>query len=61
MPTQVTVEQWIDMFREVGLDDAKMNMWHHLFETRHPDGHQSFLNWLGLPTEEIVRIRSKSR
>jgi len=61
MPTQVTVEQWIAMFREVGLDDARMNMWHHIFECRNPEGHSSFLNWLGLSTEKIEEIRSKSR
>ncbi len=57
----MNVHQWVALFREIGLDDAKMKLWHHLFETRHPEGHQSFLEWLGLPTKEVERIRSESR
>ncbi len=57
----MNVRQWVALFREIGLDDAKMKLWHHLFETRHPEGHQSFLEWLGLPTKEVERIRSESR
>ena len=30
------------MFRDIGLDQAKMQKWHSLFEARHPEGHQSF-------------------
>jgi hypothetical protein len=59
--TNVNVEEWVAMFREIGLDDAKMQRWHKVFETRHPDGHQGFLEWLGLPTEDIARIRAKSK
>jgi len=33
--------------------------WHKLFETRHADGHQGFLEWLGLPPKEIDRIRQQ--
>ena len=49
------------MFEEVGLDQAKRLQWHKLFETRHPDGHQSFLEWLGLPPKEIDQIRAASK
>ena len=51
-------EKWVLLFREIGLDDATMTQWHHAFETRHPDGHQSFLEWLGMPDAEITRIRA---
>jgi hypothetical protein len=61
MKKQVNVEEWVAMYREIGLDEAKMKQWHKLFETRHPAGHQSFLEWLGLPPKDIDRIRSESR
>ncbi len=49
------------MFEEVGLDEAKRAQWHKLFERRHPTGHQSFLEWLGLKPEEIDEIRAQFR
>ena len=49
------------MYREIGLDHAKMEQWHKLFETRHPAGHQSFLEWLGLTPKRIDRIRAASK
>ncbi len=61
MKNQVNVDEWVAMFREIGLDHAQMERWHKVFETRHPGGHQSFLEWLGLKPEDIDRIRSKSR
>ena len=61
MQKKVTKENWVDMFREVGLDDDDMMKWHRLFETRHPEGHQDFLAWLGITPDEIDKIRSNSR
>lgn len=61
MPNKLKKEEWVSMFREIGLDDAKMKQWHHLFETRHPQGHADFLHWLGLSTTEITMIRSESK
>ena len=61
MKMQVNVNQWVAMFRDIGLDDAKMEQWHRLFEARHPAGHQAFLEWLGQNPEEIDRIRTKSK
>ncbi len=57
----VTVDQWVEMFRAVGLSEDQMHAWHREFERRHPEGHQGFLEWLGLPTERIVDIRRSSR
>ena len=54
-------DEWVAMFREIGLDDEKMMAWHKLFESRHPEGHQSFLTWLGLPAKEIQEVRTKCR
>ncbi len=56
---KVTILQWVALFREVGLTDADMKKWHHLFETKNPVGHQSFLEWLGLDAEEIRLIRER--
>lgn len=53
----VTVDEWTAMFRAIGLDEPAMHRWHVEFESRHPEGHQGFLEWLGLPDDEIDRIR----
>jgi hypothetical protein len=57
----VQVNEWVAMFREIGLDDAQMQKWHKVFEARHPAGHQAFLEWLGLSVEQIDQIRSRSK
>ena len=51
-------DNWIELFRAVGLNDKAMVKWHQEFETRYPLGHQSFLEWLGLSSHEIDNIRS---
>jgi hypothetical protein len=61
MKNGVNVDEWVAMFREIGLDHAQMRRWHKVFETRHPAGHQSFLEWLGIKPEEIDRIRAESK
>jgi hypothetical protein len=61
MKTKVTVDEWVAMFEAIGLATDKMTQWHRVFETRHPEGHQSFLEWLGLPAEKVAEIRQKSR
>ena len=61
MGSNMSAVEWVKLFRETGLDEAQMKKWHHLFEIRHPDGHQSFLEWLGLSVQEIDRIRRESR
>jgi hypothetical protein len=60
MKSGVTVEEWVARFRAIGLDEAAMEKWHHLFELENPSGHQSFLEWLGLSPERIEEIRAKS-
>jgi hypothetical protein len=59
MKNKVTGEEWVKRFRAVGLDDAAMQKWHTLFEKENPNGHQSFLEWLGLPAEKIAEIRQR--
>ena len=59
-PTKVTIEEWSSRFRALGVDDNLMGHWHTLFERENPSGHQSFLEWLGLPEERIAQVRAKS-
>lgn len=59
MNRQVTVEEWVARFRAIGLDEAAMEKWHTSFERENPEGHQSFLEWLGLPDENIAAIRAR--
>ena len=61
MGSKMTVKEFAQMFREIGLDEAAMHKWHALFEQRHPDSHKSFLEWLGLDAAQIERIRARSR
>lgn len=61
MPNNVSKEEWVAMFREIGLDDGAMEKWHRLFEKRHPDAHNDFLSWLGLSSTEIADIRATSK
>ena len=51
-------ENWIKLFRAIGLDDQTMTQWHKEFEKNYPAGHQSFLEWLGIAEDEIKSIRS---
>jgi MerR family transcriptional regulator, thiopeptide resistance regulator len=53
--------RWVAILRAAGLDDAAMHRWHVEFERMAPDGHQDFLESLGLPRIEITRIRRWSR
>lgn len=52
---------WVQLLRQTGLDEAQMHRWHALFEKSWPEAHQSFLEWLHISPEEIVRIRESSR
>ncbi len=58
---KVTVEQWKEVFRDTGLSDDDMQKWHHCFEKRYPDGHQDFLEWLGIETSYIEEIRQAAK
>lgn len=61
MQTQVTKKEWVAMFREAGLDEAAMEKWHRIFESRYPQAHQSFLEWLGLDPAGIEEIRGNCK
>lgn len=57
----MNVDQWVEVFRATGLDEAMMRRWHQEFERRHPEQHESFLQWLNLPPDDILRIRKESK
>ena len=59
METKVSVEEWVARFEAIGLDETAMRRWHRLFEQENPAGHQSFLEWLGLPGQRISEIRAR--
>jgi hypothetical protein len=59
--TNMTKTQWVELFRETGLDEVTMRHWHRLFEQRYPAQHQAFLEWLQIPAEEVTQIRQHSR
>jgi hypothetical protein len=61
MKNKVNKQEWVAMFQELGLNEAAMHRWHRIFETRHPEAHQGFLEWLGIAAEEATRIRQASR
>lgn len=60
-PPSVDKKLWVEMLRAAGMDQNGMNRWHAEFERRTPDGHQEFLLSLGIPEEEVARIRRLSR
>jgi hypothetical protein len=51
-------DKWVLLFKEIGLDEETMVQWHRAFETRFPEGHQSFLEWLNIEADEIRHIRN---
>jgi hypothetical protein len=60
MKNRISKEEWVAMFEAIGLEKPKMHRWHQLFESRHPEAHQSFLEWLGIEADTIRQIRKNS-
>jgi hypothetical protein len=54
----VNKENWVKLFRDIGLNDETMEQWHKKFEEQNPEGHKEFLEWLNIPDSEITEIRS---
>ena len=61
MQHHVSKNDWVAMFKEIGLDEDTMMKWHRVFEKRHPEGHEQFLAWLGIQPDEITQIRMNSK
>jgi MerR family transcriptional regulator, thiopeptide resistance regulator len=60
-PPEVDVKLWVEMLETAGMDAPARHRWHTEFERRAPQGHQEFLASLGIPENEIRRIREWSR
>lgn len=54
-------ERWTSVMSAAGLNEEDMLNWHRQFETMEPDGHQEFLESLGIGAEEIAKIRVASK
>lgn len=57
----ITKDEFVAVLNEAGITDAQKQKLHAAFEQRHPDAHQSFLEYLGLSAEQVARIRTGSR
>jgi DNA-binding transcriptional MerR regulator len=54
-------EKWVRLLRASGFTDEDLGRWHRDFERTDPAYHQRFLEFLGLPPEEIRAVRRHSR
>jgi MerR family transcriptional regulator, thiopeptide resistance regulator len=61
LPPLLDRSAWVQMLRQAGMDERAMARWHAEFERRAPDEHEQFLASLGIPPDEIARIRRGSR
>jgi DNA-binding transcriptional MerR regulator len=57
----VTKETWVSMLKAAGLDAEGRKNWHIEFEKSSPEGHQDFLESIGIDDDEIAVIRQWSR
>lgn len=56
----ITKETWVSLLKAAGLDERGMRNWHAEFEKTSPEGHQDFLESLGIDNNEIDSIRAWS-
>lgn len=57
----ITKEIWVSILKAAGLDEDGMKNWHIEFEKTSPEGHQDFLESIGIEKDEIRSIREWSR
>ena len=57
----ITKKTWVALLRAAGLDDAGMKNWHIEFEKTSPEGHQDFLESIGIEEIEVAEIREWSK
>jgi DNA-binding transcriptional MerR regulator len=56
----VDKKRWVEIMAAAGFSDQEMWQWHQAFEKMEPQGHQEFLEVLGIEADEIAKIRKKS-
>lgn len=57
----ISKEKWVEIMRSSGFTEEQMWAWHSEFERAAPAEHQEFLEFLHIPAEEILSIRTRSR
>jgi len=57
----ITKDQFVAVLNEAGITDAQKHRLHAAFEARHPQAHEAFLQWLGIPPVEIQAVRESAR
>ena len=57
----MTKDKWIEIMRAAGLTQADRHRWHAEFEKAAPEDHQTFLEYLKIPSDEISAIRAECR
>ena len=57
---KITKDQFVALLNDAGITDAQKHKLHALFEARHPEAHEAFLQWLGVPPDAIRTIRARS-
>ncbi len=56
----LTKDTWISFLKSSGFTDEDLGRWHAQFESHSPDNHQQFLQFLGIPEEEIEVLRREA-
>jgi len=57
----ITKDQFVAVLNAAGITDAQKHRLHAVFEARHPQAHEAFLQWLGIPSVEIQAVRESAR
>jgi hypothetical protein len=57
----LTKDQFVAVLDAAGITAEQKHQLHAAFEARHPQAHEAFLQWLGIPPAEIRTIREGSR
>lgn len=58
---QITKDQFVAVLDAAGITDEQKHKLHAAFESRHPEAHEHFLAYLGIPPAQIAEIRRRSR
>ena len=53
-------ETWVEILRRSGMRPDQMDRWYAEFEEHQPRTHRAFLLWLGIPEDEVARIRARA-
>ena len=59
--TMVNKKRWVEIMAAAGFTESDMKKWHQTFERMEPQSHQEFLESLGIPPDEVEKIRQWSK